>query len=126
MLLEKPGSMDPRNRTIYDRSSGSIPTSGEDRRGEGAMDYRFLQESGALNEARVGSSTMARGNDRTVSWRGRRIPAEVPALMPESLARENLVFPIEAEGETVTVAAVDPADVALKDKLSFVIARKVR
>jgi hypothetical protein len=89
------------------------------------MDYRYLQTRGALNQAEAGPRVAATIGG-TAPWRARRVRPEVLALVPESLAREHLVFPVEAEGETVIVAAVDPDDIALADKLSFVLARKVR
>jgi hypothetical protein len=97
-------------------------------RGEVAMDYRYLQAKGALNEATAAPriTPVASRADRAANWRGRRIPPEVLDLLPESLVREDLVFPIAAKGETVTVAAVKPDDIALADKISFIIARKVR
>ena len=50
----------------------------------------------------------------------------VCGLVPESLARESLVFPIGEENEVLTLAAVEHDDIALTDKISFVIARPVR
>ena len=37
-----------------------------------------------------------------------------------------MAVPILIEGETVTVATVDPDDIALADKLTFVLARNIR
>src|SRR4051794_32030531 len=93
---------------------------------EGAMRYRYLKTRGALNETGAGPGGPPAGSGAATPWRGRRIPAEVLELLPESLVRENLVVPIAAEGETVTVAAIDPNNIALADKLSFIIARNVR
>jgi hypothetical protein len=92
------------------------------------MRYRYIQETGWLNEAGTGPVAAPPGSksDAMFARRSRRIPPEVIALVPESLVRESLVFPVAAEGETVTFAAVDPEDIALADKLSFAIARKVR
>jgi type II secretory ATPase GspE/PulE/Tfp pilus assembly ATPase PilB-like protein len=90
------------------------------------MRYRYLQTRGALNEtgsALAGRSARSASN---AAWRGRQIPAEVLELIPESLARENMAVPISVEGETVTVATLDPDDIALADKLTFVLARNVR
>ena len=39
---------------------------------------------------------------------------------------ENQVVPVASEGETVVFVAVDHQNIALADKLSFLIARKVR
>src|SRR5262249_35924645 len=56
----------------------------------------------------------------------REIPAAVVELIPESVAREHQVMPLEFDGETVTLAAVDPNNIALADKLTFLLNRKIR
>ena len=90
------------------------------------MEYRYLQTRGALNDtAAVNGGRHARSRP-AVTWRGRPVPADFLDLLPESLARENMVFPVAVDGETLTVAAVDPGDIALADKLTFVLARKIR
>ncbi len=90
------------------------------------MRYRYLQTRGALNE--TGSALAARpaASTENATWRGRPVPAEVLELVPESLVRENMAVPISIEGETVTLATVDPDDIALADKLTFVLARNIR
>src|SRR5262245_36520997 len=47
-------------------------------------------------------------------------------LIPESVCRENLVLPLRLEGETVHVAAADPTNILLADKLTFILNKKVR
>jgi hypothetical protein len=100
------------------------------------MDYRYLETTGVLNEASSGPggrhrrppiSRPGRGRaGKGLSWRGKPVPREVCGLVPESLARENMVFPIGEDGETLLLAAVAFGDVGLADKISFVIARPVR
>src|SRR3954452_17497333 len=90
------------------------------------MRYRYLQATGALNEAGPAPAGPAMRRRRPASWRGHPVPPEVLELLPESLAREHLVAPIGGTGEMLIVAAVDPDDIALADKLSFVTARRVR
>ncbi len=90
------------------------------------MRYRYLQNRGALNEAGSSGVGASARPGEVASWRGRRIPAEVLGLLPESLVRRELIVPISAEGEVVTIAAVDADDIALADRLSSVLARRVR
>ena len=100
------------------------------------MDYRYLATTGVLNETgsepgwrpRPPSSPAVRtaAAGKGPNWRGKPIPRAVCDLVPESLAREDLVFPIGEDGETLKVAAVDYDDVALADKISFVLSRPVR
>src|SRR4051812_18297562 len=93
------------------------------------MKYRYLQERGALNETGAGPGPVVvpTSHDGTTGarWRGRRIPPEVIRLVPESLAREGRVVAVESRGETVVCAAADPGDIALADKLAFVLARRI-
>jgi hypothetical protein len=53
-------------------------------------------------------------------------PPHVVELLPESVARENVVFPLRLDGETLYVAAADPNNIPLADKLSFLLNKKVR
>src|SRR5262249_53061523 len=54
------------------------------------------------------------------------VPPAIVELIPESVARENIIMPLSADGETITVAAVNAGDVMLADKLGFILNRKVR
>ena len=100
------------------------------------MKYRYLETTGVLNEAssdtawreRSPSARLRaqRAGKKNPVWRGKPIPLAICDLVPESLARENLIFPVGEDGETLTVAAVDHDDVALADKISFVLSRPVR
>jgi hypothetical protein len=53
-------------------------------------------------------------------------PRAVLELVPESVARENLVLPLALDGETLTVAAADAGNLLLADKLSFLVNKKIR
>jgi hypothetical protein len=101
------------------------------------MKYRYLEKTGSLNEAAsgggrrersssAGSAARRRAGKKPPAWRGKPVPIAVCDLIPESLARENLIFPIGERGETLRLAAVDSDDVALSDKISFVLSRPVR
>ena len=100
------------------------------------MEYHYLGTTGVLNETSSGTGWRQRHPAKSQhasgragkgpNWRAKAIPRAVCELLPESLARENLVFPIGEEGETLRVAAVAYEDVALADKISFVLARPVR
>src|SRR5690242_4980657 len=47
-------------------------------------------------------------------------------LVPESVARANLVFPLRLEGETLVVAAADPNNILVRDQLTFILNKKIR
>src|SRR5207249_787402 len=45
--------------------------------------------------------------------------------IPESVARENLVLPLSLDGETLTCATDRADDLGKRDKLSFILNKKV-
>ena len=57
---------------------------------------------------------------------GLTAPHAVVELLPESVCRENVVFPLELDGRTLHVAATDPSNVLLSDKLSFILNKNIR
>jgi hypothetical protein len=46
-------------------------------------------------------------------------------LLPESVARNHVVLPLRLDGETLTLAAVSPRDLGLRDKLTFLVNKKI-
>jgi len=77
------------------------------------LDYKFLTRSGALrHEAGAGANLNP--------------SRAILELVPESVARENLVLPLSLDGETLTCAAANQNDLLLQDKLSFILTKKVR
>lgn len=57
---------------------------------------------------------------------GRQIPNSVIELVTESMARENIVIPIESDGESVVIAMHNPNNIEVIDKLRFVLNREIR
>jgi hypothetical protein len=53
-------------------------------------------------------------------------PPHVLELIPAAVARENLVLPLRLDGETLYVAAADPDNLLVADKLTFILNKKVR
>src|SRR5215469_6275454 len=60
-----------------------------------------------------------------VELREIEIPASVVELVPESLARENVVMPLAQEGGTIKVIMHDPMDFDTIEKLRFVLNREI-
>jgi hypothetical protein len=108
------------------------------------MEYRFLNQPGALSadrgsewtESNVASLLLedwrppsARGaswnETKTIELKDQHIPTPLLETVPESVARENFVFPISDDGETLTVACVDEDAIAVADKLTFILARRI-
>jgi len=53
------------------------------------------------------------------------IPAEIIELIPESVARENVILPLAEDEDTLTVIVSDPMDIETIEKLRFILNRRV-
>jgi type IV pilus assembly protein PilB len=54
------------------------------------------------------------------------IPKAVTELVPESVARENVVLPLALEGNMMKIAMSDPTNIEVLDKLRFVLNRDIQ
>ena len=61
-----------------------------------------------------------------IELEGRQIPNAVIELVTESMARENIVIPIESDGDSVLIAMHNPNNIEVIDKLRFVLNREIR
>ena len=77
----------------------------------------LIQKRGALHLDAPGDDDRAGGLTA---------PQAVVELLPESVCRENLVFPLELNGRTLHVAAADTSNVMLSDKLTFLTNKNIR
>ncbi len=57
---------------------------------------------------------------------GREISPSVIELVPESVARENMVIPLALEDDSLLVAVSDPMAVEVLDKLRFILNRDIK
>jgi type IV pilus assembly protein PilB len=53
------------------------------------------------------------------------VPAEVVELVPQSVARENCVLPVQEKEESLVVAFSDPNDFETTEKLQFILNRRI-
>ena len=53
------------------------------------------------------------------------IPSHVIELVPESVARENVILPMDEDEESLQVIVSDPLDLETFDKLRFILNRKI-
>jgi hypothetical protein len=90
------------------------------------MEYKYLHGRGKLGEGLAVKAKPTAHREFVPFKTLQDIPPRVIALIPESMARENFLIPIEDQGERVIFAAADPDDIAIADKLRFLIARDVR
>ena len=52
---------------------------------------------------------------------GMEVPQEVVDRLPESVARENTIFPIDQQGDTLSIVTSDPTDLDIQEKLRFIL-----
>jgi type IV pilus assembly protein PilB len=62
---------------------------------------------------------------KVVALAGMTVPQEVIELLPESVARENTIFPLAEHGSALQLAISDPTDADLQEKLRFILNRDV-
>ena len=62
---------------------------------------------------------------KVVDLTGMIVPQEVIELLPESVARENTIFPLEEVGSALRLATSDPTDIDTQEKLRFILNRDV-
>ncbi len=55
-----------------------------------------------------------------------QIPKAVIELVPESVARENLVLPLNLEGNTLTLITADPTNYDTIQKLQFILNKEIK
>ncbi len=56
---------------------------------------------------------------------GMAVPQDIVELLPESVARENTIFPLSEMGSVLRLATSDPTDMELQEKLRFILNRDV-
>ncbi len=62
---------------------------------------------------------------RFVNLATTQVPEEVIGLLPESVARENTIFPLAESGGTLRIATSDPTDMDAQEKLRFILNRDI-
>ena len=84
-----------------------------------------LVKLGYVDEGLVGRAKAQAFGYRFVELDGLEIPHSVIELVPESVARENLVIPVSFDNERLSVAVVDPMNYEIVEKLRFILNRDV-
>lgn len=80
-----------------------------------------LVQLGYISGADLGRAQAAQFNYDFVDLEGMQIPNSVIEKVPESMARENIVIPVDVKGETVVVAMHNPNNIEVLDKLRFML-----
>lgn len=85
-----------------------------------------LVRLGYISASHLGQAQASEFGYAYIELEGRQIPNSVIELVTESMARENIVIPIESDGESVVVAMHNPNNIEVIDKLRFVLNREIR
>jgi hypothetical protein len=84
------------------------------------LEYKYSAQPGSLQ---AGATAAAPHAPASVSLDG--IPRDVIRLVPAAVAHTHTVLPIAIHGETLMLATDRPGDVPLRDKLTFLLNRKI-
>ncbi|MCH8829442.1 MAG: Flp pilus assembly complex ATPase component TadA, partial [Planctomycetes bacterium] len=85
-----------------------------------------LVKLGYVTAAQMAEAQAAHFGYEFVDLENAEIPQSVIELVPESVARENLVIPLKLENEALVVVINDPLKFEVLDKLHFILNREVR
>jgi type IV pilus assembly protein PilB len=61
-----------------------------------------------------------------VDLTGATVPKSVIDLVPESVARENTIFPLAHEDGMIKIVTADPTDLDTMQKLQFILKKDLR
>jgi len=85
-----------------------------------------LVRLGYVSGAIVGQAQADAYGYEFINLDGREISPAVIELVPESVARENMVIPLSLEDDALLVAVSDPMAVEVLDKLRFILNRDIK
>ena len=95
-------------------------------RSMGLKPEEVLVKQGYVSAEIVGKAVAKQFGYEYVDLEGREIPAAVIELVPESVARENIVIPLGLDNEALLVAVYDPLRFEVLDKLRFILNRDIK
>ncbi len=85
-----------------------------------------LVRSGYAMDEEAARAVAAQYGCQYVDLGATELPTSVVELVPESVARENVVLPLAEEERELTVAMSSPGDYETLDKLQFILNRRIR
>jgi type IV pilus assembly protein PilB len=94
--------------------------------GMGIKPEDVLVKQGYVSADVIAKSVAQQFGYEFVSLDGKEIPPSVIELVPESVARENVVIPLAMDGDSLLVAVSDPMRFEVLDKLRFILNREVK
>jgi type IV pilus assembly protein PilB len=84
-----------------------------------------LEKLNYVSKADSAKAKAEHGGIEFIDLTGHEIPKAVIELVPESVARENLVIPLALEGNVMRIAMADPANYDTVQKLQFVLNKDI-
>lgn len=85
-----------------------------------------LVKLGYVDGNEISSMQASKFGFDTVNLNGLEIPSSVIEMVPESVARENVVIPVSLDGDALTIAINDPMKFEVLDKLRFILNREIK
>lgn len=85
-----------------------------------------LIKLGYVDANEISSLQASKFGFESINLSGIEIPSSVIELVPESVARENIVIPLAIEGESLAIAISDPMKFEVLDKLRFILNREIK
>src|SRR5215470_10449664 len=92
---------------------------------QGAKLADVLVKLGYANEQQVMSAIAEFNGIQFIDLTEVTIPPAVVELVPESVARENVVLPLAADGPMLKIIMSDPSDMATMEKLQFILNKQI-
>ena len=84
-----------------------------------------LEKLNYVSKAESAQAKAEHGGIEFIDLTGLEIPRSVIELVPESVARENLVVPLALEGNVMKIAMADPSNYDTVQKLQFVLNKDI-
>ena len=85
-----------------------------------------LVKAGYVSAAEIGRRQAKQFGYDFVDLEGREIPPSVIEMVPESVARENVVLPLELADESLVVVLANPMAFEVLEKLRFILNRDIK
>ncbi|MEI6326229.1 MAG: GspE/PulE family protein, partial [Gemmataceae bacterium] len=92
----------------------------------GAKLHDMVVKLGYCSTEQAMKAVAEHSNFEFIDLSDKTIPPSIVELVPESVARENLVFPLSLEGNTLKISMSDPTDFDTLAKLQFILNKDVQ
>ncbi|MFV0443135.1 MAG: GspE/PulE family protein [Planctomycetaceae bacterium] len=93
--------------------------------GRGIAPEDALLQLGYVEEAAIMQAKAKAFGFKFVELDNLEIPSSLIEMVPESVARENVVIPVAMEGEKLIVASTNPMNLEVLDKLRFILNKDI-